>query len=139
MGAFGVVVIAVLVVAIVVGLLLLRQPVNWDEVGGGGFDSSAPASSEHAPPIGQPPSRAADEADLRALIERKRAARHAREGTAPVPRPLAQGPPWAHMESEVVEEARALVQRRRDRLARQGKADVDEHSELVRLLGPPHV
>jgi hypothetical protein len=134
MGAFGVVVIAVLVASVVVGLLLLRRPNPWEEIGGGGIDAGNSGPPGNAPA----PSRADDEADLRALIERKRAARFARDGITPPPRPLAQGPPWAHMESEVVEEARALVARRRERLARQGKPDVDEHAELERILGPPH-
>lgn len=138
MNSFGVVVLVVLAVGIVVGILLLRRPTPWDEIGGGGladFAARDPASAA-------PPSRADDEAELRELLARKRAARRLREGLPPEEepaRPLAQGPPWAHMESEVVEEARALVARRRARLAREGKPVVDEHEELTRLLGPPHV
>lgn len=134
MDSFGIVVFAVLIAGIVIGILLLRKPTPWDEIGGSGLDAPPPAA-------GPPPSIADDEAQLRELIAAKRAARHARDGTTPnePPRPLAQGPPWAHMESEVVEEARALVARRRKRLAKQGKPDVDEHAELTRILGPPHV
>lgn len=137
MNAFGVVVLLVLALGIVVGVLLMRGPTPYDEIGGGGLDDLAGAR-----PSSAPPSRADDEAELRALLARKRAARREREGLPPEedpPRPLAQGPPWAHMESELVEEARALVARRRKRLAREGKPDVDEHEELRRILGPPHV
>ncbi|MBO9531692.1 MAG: hypothetical protein J7513_01835 [Solirubrobacteraceae bacterium] len=135
MGAFGVVVVVVLVASIVVGLVLLRRPSPWDEIGRDGLDA------DRGPDRGgtQMPSRAADEAALRELIAEKRAARLARDGAGGPSRPLAQGPPWAHMDSELVDEARALVARRRDRLARQGKPDVDEHAELERILGPPHV
>lgn len=136
MGSFGVVVFAVLAVGIVIGVLLLRRPSPWDEIGGGGLDEPP------APADGAPPSAADDAAQLRALIARKREARLARDGLPPEQepaRPLAQGPPWAHMESDVIEEARALVARRRARLAREGKPVADEHEELVRLLGPPHV
>lgn len=135
MSSFGVVVIAVLVVGIVVGVVLARRPVPWEELGGGGLDSG-----DEAAPASAPPSRAADEADLRALLDRKRAARRARGAETGMPeRPIAQGPPWAHMESDVIEEARALVARRRARLAREGQDDIDEHAELERILGPPHV
>lgn len=136
MNSFGVVVFAVLAVGIVVGILLMQRPTPWDEIGGGGL-AEPPAGAA----AGGSPSRADDEAELRELLARKRAARLLREGGAAEepPRPLAQGPPWAHMESEVVEEARALVARRRARLAREGKPVVDEHDELTRLLGPPHL
>lgn len=135
MNSFGVVVFGVLAAGIVIGFLLMRGPTPYDEIGGGGLDDLP------APGTGAPASRADDEAELRALLARKRAARREREGLPPEepPRPLAQGPPWAHMESELVEEARALVARRRRRLAREGKPDVDEHEELQRILGPPHV
>ncbi len=138
MNSFGVVVFAVLAVGILVGFWLLRGPTPYDEIGGGGLDEPAHPGGTAS----RPPSIADDEAELRALLARKRAARREREGLPPEdddpPRPLAQGPPWAHMESELVEEARALVARRRKRLAREGKPDVDEHEELTRILGPPH-
>lgn len=134
MDAFGIVVVGVLVVGIVVGVLLLRRPDPYAEIGGGGLDDTPdPASGPPAPVID-------DEAEFRELLRERRAARLRREGRADeLERPLAQGPPWAHMESDVVEEARGLVARRRARLARQGKPDVDEQAELERLLGPPHV
>lgn len=149
MGAFGIVVVAVLVVSLIVGLVAARKPAPWDEIGSGGLGSGPPGgrppgSADEPRVAATPPSRADDEADLRELLALKRAARRAREGLPPEDpaaapeRPLAQGPPWAHMESELVEEARALVARRRERLARQGKPDIDERAELERILGPPH-
>lgn len=137
MGAFGYIVIAVLVLAVIGGLWAARAPVRWDELGGG-----APPQ-----PPATPPTDDADE--LRALIEAKRAARAARGGEptagdrarqADVER-LANGEgpaAWAHLDPELLEEARALVARRRERLTRQGKPIPDEQDELIRLLGPPH-
>ncbi len=89
MNAFGVVVLLVLALGIVVGVLLMRGPTPYDEIGGGGLDDLAGAR-----PSSAPPSRADDEAELRALLARKRAARREREGLPPEedpPRPLAQG------------------------------------------------
>ncbi|MEH3054178.1 MAG: hypothetical protein PGN13_09265 [Patulibacter minatonensis] len=139
MGAFGIVVIAVLVSGILVGALLLRRPNPWDEIGAGGFgDRPAVRPDDERPE--RAPSTVDDEAELRALLARKRAARRAREGLPPEAdaEPPAVGPPWAHIDPELVDEARALVARRRERLSRQGKADIDEHEELTRILGPPH-
>lgn len=132
--AFGYVVIAVLVLAVVLGILAARSPVRWDELGG-----AAPMEAPPTPPVD-------DAAELRALIEAKRAARAARGGretagdrarAADAAR-SAGGAPWAHLDAEVVDEARGLVARRRARLERQGRPVPDELSELVRLLGPPN-
>lgn len=136
MNSFGVVVFAVLALGVVIGFWLMRGPTPYDEIGGGGLDEVSPGPAAGA----APPSIADDEADLRALLARKRAERREREGLPPEEplQTIPHGPPWAHMESELVEEARALVARRRKRLAREGKPDVDEHEELTRILGPPH-
>ena len=140
MDSFGIVVIAVLVVGVIAGLVIARNPPNWDEIGGespiGPMDAEASA-----------PTRVDDEADLRALVAEKRARRQAAGGKAVASDAFtsgaanADGPhrhPWAHLESEVIEEAKALVARRRARLERTGKPVPEEHDELERLLGPPH-
>ncbi|MBJ7470407.1 MAG: hypothetical protein JHD16_03865 [Solirubrobacteraceae bacterium] len=146
MEPFGVVVIGVLVVSVIAALVIARNPPSWDDIGG--QSSIGPTDAE-----AEPPSRHDDEADLRALVAEKRARRLAAGGNAVASDAFAAGagakdlPPanhphrvaWGHMESEVVEEARALVARRRARLERGGKPVPDEHEELTRLLGPPHV
>ncbi len=134
---FGYVVIAVLVVGVIAALVIARNPPSWDDLGGEG---------PVGPPDATAPSRTDDEADLRALVAEKRARRLAAGGepTASDTFKAANaasgqtGAPWAHLEAEVVDEARALVARRRARLERTGKAVPDEHDELERLLGPPH-
>lgn len=137
--SFGIVVIAVLVVGVIAGLVIARNPPNWDEIGGespiGPMDAEAAA-----------PTRIDDEADLRALVAEKRARRQAAGGkavasdafTAAAARADEHRLPWAHLESDVIEEAKELVARRRARLERTGKPVPEEHDELERLLGPPH-
>lgn len=138
--AFGFVVIGVLAIGVIAGLIVLRKPVRWDELGG---------ASPLPDPEAVTPSRLDDESDLRALVAAKRAARQA-AGGAPVASDAiraeakalaserrAAGAAWAHLEAEVVEEARALVARRRARLERTGKPVPAEQDELIRLLGPP--
>ncbi len=140
MDSFGIVVIAVLVISVIAALVIARNPPGWDEIGGespiGPLDAEAAA-----------PSRVDDEADLRALVAAKRARRLAAGGNAVASDSASAGAgqqanqhrhPWAHLESEVIEEARELVARRRARLERTGKPVPDEHEELERLLGPPH-
>lgn len=139
MDAFGYIVLAVLAVGALGGLWAARNPVEWDEVGGEG---------PQPPPAAAPP--VDDAAELRALIAAKRAARAARGGeptagdrtraaeAQAAADAAASGIPWAHLEDDVVEEARGLVARRQARLERQGKPAPEAHDELVRLLGPPH-
>jgi hypothetical protein len=138
--SFGIVVIAVLVVGVIAALVMARNPPNWDAIGG---ESPTGPVDEDAPPA----LPFDDEADLRALVAEKRARRLAAGGNAVASDAFAAGAsggagehrhPWAHLESDVVEEARALVARRRARLERTGKPVPDEHEELTRLLGPPH-
>lgn len=141
MDAFGIVVIAVLAVSVIAGLVIARKPPNWDELGG---------ESPVAPPGPETivPTRVDDEADLRALVAEKRARRLAGGGksvasddartAAAAQAPATGASPWSHLETEVVDEARALVARRRARLERTGKHVPDELAELERLLGPPH-
>lgn len=133
MDAFGFVVIAVLVASVIAALVIARKPPNWDEIGG---ESPAPEfdAAESAPLPFE------DEADLRALVAEKRARRLAAGGrsVASDARAEPKRAPWSHLESEVVEEARELVARRRARLERQGKPIPETHDELERLLGPPH-
>lgn len=128
MQAFGIVVIAVLVVGVLLGLYAARTPVRWDELGGGQLPGGA-----------DQPSRADDEADLRALVAAKRARRLAGGGpsVASDHRAATPGGPWAHLDDDVVQEARELVARRRVRLLRDGRQPADEQAELERLLGPP--
>ncbi len=71
MEAFGWIVVGSLLAGLVIGVLLLRKPSPWDEIGGGGLADEALGGGEQ-------PSRAEDEAELRALIAEKRAARLAR-------------------------------------------------------------
>jgi hypothetical protein len=136
MELFGIVAIAVPVVGAAIGFYAARQPAPWDEIGG-----ESPVDVTDA----APPSTLDDEADLRALVAAKRARRQAGDGPAVASDRLrvpgavpAAGPPWAHLEAEVVTEARELLARRRTRLERQGKPIPDEQAELERLLGPPH-
>jgi hypothetical protein len=136
MELFGIVAIAVPVVGAAIGFYAARQPAPWDEIGG-----ESPIDLDHALPL----STADDEADLRALVAAKRARRQASDGPSvasdrlrvPGAQPAA-GPPWAHLEPEVVTEARELLARRRARLERQGVPVPDEQAALERLLGPPH-
>ena len=137
----AIVVIGVLVVSIVVGLYFARQPPPWDEIGG-----ESPVQLDQLEPA---PSTFDDEASLRALVAEKRARRLASAdghsvasdrlhdaGVTGARAPA--GPAWAHLDAEVVDEARGLVARRRARLERTGKVIPDERAELERLLGPPH-
>lgn len=149
MDAFGVVVIAVPVVGVVIGLVVARNPPGWEQIGG-----ESPIDVESL----QAPSRTDDEADLRALVAAKRARRQAAagpvvasdrltterpsgvgDGREPGRSVPADGPAWAHLEPEVVLEARELLARRRARLERTGKPVPPEQAELERLLGPPHL
>lgn len=127
MEPFGIVIVAVVLVSLAFGLWSARTPVQWDDYNRGMLDPHA-LHDEHA----APPSTAEDEADLRALIERKRAARGAPPRRAP------SGPAWGHIEPELLEEARELITRRALRHERQGKPPLDPVEELTRLLGPPH-
>jgi hypothetical protein len=129
MSAIAVVVIAVAVLGVAIGLYVARQPVNWDELGGGDLQRDADAGPDSAG------SQIDDEAELRALIADKRA----RRGAPPREPISTDGPEWDHVDPEVVQEARDLVARRRARLQRTLGEAPDEHKELVRLLGPPHV
>lgn len=146
----AIVVIGVLVLSIVVGVYFSRQPPPWDEIGG-----ESPVRLDE---LEQEPSTFDDEAALRALVAEKRARRRAAADGAIVasdrlhPEPGTaspdqggstgvdrSGPPWAHLDADVVEEARGLVARRRARLERTGKAVPDEQAELQRLLGPEYL
>lgn len=137
MDPFGIVVIAVPVVGVIVGVAVARKPPAWDQIGG---ESPVDVSGL------EQPSRVDDEADLRALVAEKRARRRAQAGpevasdrlTAPSRSEVPTGPPWAHLDAEVVLEARELVARRRARLERTGKPVQEEQGELERLLGPPY-
>lgn len=131
MEAFGWIVVGSLVAGLVIGVLLLRKPSPWDEIGRGGL-ADGPLGG-----AGQP-SRAEDEAELRALIAEKRAARLARGQSTPGDVARATAPPWSHLDPEALEEARHLLARRRARLEREGQPPLDEQAELERLLGPPH-
>lgn len=137
MEPLGIVVFGVLAISVIVALVIARDPPSWDELGG-----QAPVPPDEAE--AREPSLFDDEAELRALVAEKRARRLAAGGrTVASDRPeeplgLHTTPHWEHLDSEVVQEARDLVARRRARLLRTGKAVPDEHSELVRLLGPPH-
>ncbi|MDQ8045080.1 MAG: hypothetical protein AAGC46_09660 [Solirubrobacteraceae bacterium] len=128
MQSFGIVVIGVLVVGVVLGLYAARNPPRWDELGG-----------ESPVPLDGAPTTADDEAQLRALVAAKRARRLAEGGPAVASDARATEPrePWAHLDAEVIQEARALVARRRARLEREGREAPAEQSELERLLGPP--
>lgn len=134
----GIVVLVVLVLSVAVGLWFSRQPPPWDEIGGESpVQPGGPAEA---------PSTVDDEADLRALVAEKRARRLAASGREVASdrlhgagaEPDRSGPPWAHLDREVVDEARGLVGRKRARLERTGRPVPDEQAELERLLGPAY-
>lgn len=127
MEAFALVVVVVVVASAAWGLWMARTPVPWDEYGADLLTGAADAESAGAP------SAAEDEAQLRELIARKRAARGA-TARAPI-----ESAPWSHVDPEVLEEARRLLERRAARLRREGAPPPDLAAELTRLLGPPHL
>lgn len=132
MELFGWIVVGSLVAGLAIGVVLMQRPSPWDEIGGGGI-------AEEQAPDGLQPSRIDDEAELRALIAQKRAARLARGQQTAGDAQRANAAPWSHLHPEAVEEARHLVARRRARLEREGQVPPDEQGELERLLGPPQL
>jgi hypothetical protein len=136
-------VIAVLVIGVGVGAYFSRLPPPWDEIGG-----ETPLTPKGPAEVGDVPSAFDDEAELRAIVARKRARRKAaadgpetasdRYRAAQKASEIPTGPAWGHLDPEVVDEARALVARKRARLERTGRVVPEEQAELERLLGPPH-
>lgn len=132
MEAIGYVVIAVMAVGVIGGLVMLSSPSPWNEIGEQRLELEQDAAPDSVA------GRRHDEAELRALIAAKRAARGLAPRAAPrVPPHGGHRLPWHHLDPEVVEEAEQLMLRRQARLARQGKSH-DHQAELERLLGPPH-
>ncbi|MDO9352835.1 MAG: hypothetical protein Q7T55_04030, partial [Solirubrobacteraceae bacterium] len=139
MEPLAIAVLAVLVIGVGVGAYFSRLPPPWDEIGG-----ETPLTPKGTD-LGSAPSTFDDEAELRAVVARKRARRQAaadgvetasdRYRAAQASGELPAGPPWGHLDAEVVDEARALVARKRARLERTGRVVPDEPAELERLLG----
>lgn len=123
--AFGVIVVVVVLASLALGIWMARKPVPWDEY------TQDLLSRHHDEPAGTMPTAAEDEAELRALIARKRAARGA------APREAPPSLPWSHIEPDVLHEARWVLERRAARFEREGRP-FDLVAELTRLLGPPH-
>jgi hypothetical protein len=136
--AFGVVIIAVVVLAVVVGFAtLVLSRGAYDHVGRGGLslrDGSDLPASGAGMPVGMS-SAGAREAEIRQMLE-ARNARRLRRGQAPldVEAELA-ALDRPSVDAALLAEIRDLVEARNARRARQGKPPLDVEDEIRRQLG----
>ena len=127
MGFFGFTVIVVVLISVVVGIVMLRKPPEWELMNS---DFDVAPTKETAAQVAE------DEEQMRAALIR---ATEQRGALAPrATRNLGStGEPWGHLDPELVTEARDLIARRTRRLTAAGETPPSEQDELVRLLGPP--
>ena len=140
MGAFGTVLIAVCLVAVVVAALSFRGSgkiyKGLGRTGGLSMEGDHPRTSAAARAVPAAPTSAEAQEEIRQMLEAKNARREAR-GQAPLDvdaEVQALTRPQAPKDAALREEVRQLVVARNERRARQGKPPLDVEEEIDRQL-----